>query len=283
MIYYDQYGNMHDTGIRAEAKAARKVRNSKIGDTVGNVAGAAETASGLGGMFANLKDWGSKAAPNAKSELGGFFKGNTAGAAGAGAGAGGKSFMGLSLAPEGFDWSSKSGAKLFGKNIGKAVPWITGALGAVDAASGLADYANVQEDNDALMSKIQALSLANPIASSYLSSDQMALLNKIKRGGYSDDASIEDVFGGVVKGLPSTLLNAGLGLASGGVPGAIVGGVSGLVNSGIDSLSSASSENTAELQALYQALADAEAQYRAMKRPNFTGLGIQQQYQNMYA
>lgn len=239
-------------------------------DTITGVADAANAAGGLGGMFANLKNWGAKAAPNAKAEFGKFFGGK-----------GGS--LGLSMAPEGFDWSSKTGLKAFGKNIGKAAPWISGGLSVLDMASDLSDYANVQADNDKLMSQIQASAMSNPLLSSYLTSDQMNLLNQIRRGGYSDDAGLDDVLGGVVKGLPSTLLSTGIGALTGGIPGAIVGGVGGLLTSGTGALAGASSQNTAELQSLYQALQDAEAQYRSMKRPNFTGLGIQQQYQNMYA
>ena len=239
-------------------------------NTIAGVADAANTVGGLGGMFDNLKDWGSKAAPNAKAEFGKFFGGEGTN-------------LGFTMAPEGFDWSSKTGLKAFGKNIGKAAPWISGGLSALNMASDLSDYANVQADNDALMSQIQASAMGNPLLSSYLTSDQMNLLNQIRRGKYNDNAGLDDVLGGVVKGLPKTLLSTGIGALTGGVPGAIVGGVGGLLTSGTGALADTSSQNTAELQSLYQALQDAEAQYRSMKRPNFTGLGIQQQYQNMYA
>lgn len=271
MIYYDQYGKMHNTDFEGTGYTSKKSASGNAGaDTMGAAANAAGMAGGLKDFFGKAKGWGSKAAPNAKAEFSKFFGGKGTN-------------LGLSMAPEGFDWSSKTGAKLFGKNVGKAVPWISGAIEGIDAISGIADYANVQADNDKLMSQITASAMGNPLLSSYLTSDQMALLNKIRRGGYSDDAGLDDVFGGVIQGLPGTIGKTALGFVTGGVPGAIVSGVGGLLNSGIDSLSSASGQNTAELQALYQALMDAEAQYRSMRRPNFTGLGIQQQYQNMYA
>lgn len=262
--------NTNNSYVSNRKRDRSQTKTTPVSEGASTVANAVGTAGGLGEAFAKFKNWGAKAAPNAKAELGNFFGGN-----------GGT--LGLSMAPEGFDWSSKTGLKAFGKNIGKAAPWISGGLSALNMASDLADYANVQADNNELMSQIQASAMSNPLLSSYLTSDQMNLLNRIRRGGYDDNAGLDNILGGVVKGLPSTLLSTGIGALTGGVPGAIVGGVGGLLTSGTGALANASSQNTAELQALYQALQDADAQYRSMKRPNFTGLGIQQQYQNMYA
>ena len=227
--------------------------------------------SGLGGWFKRAQEWGSKAAPNAKASFKNLFS-NT-----------GAMPFGLSMAPEGFDWSAKSGAKLFGKNVGKAVPWVSGAISGLEALQGLSDYSNVQADNDKLQSNIIASSMGNPLLSSYLTSDQLKLLGDVRDGRYNDNAGLDDFILGAGKGLGNAILPTVLGAVAGGIPGAIVGGAGSLINSGIDNLSETSGQNTAELQALYQALQDAEMQYKAMKRPNFTGLGIQQRYQDMYA
>jgi hypothetical protein len=133
------------------------------------------------------------------------------------------------------------------------------------------------------MSDIRVSAMGNPLLSSYLTSDQLDLLRQIKSGTYDDNAGLDNFAEGAMSGLGDAILPTLIGGVTGGIPGAIIAGVGSLANSGIDNLSETSGENTSELQALYQALQDAEMQYKSMKRPNFTGLGIQQQYQNMYA
>lgn len=182
-----------------------------------------------------------------------------------------------------YGWSKGSGLKAFGKNVGKWGNIAGVVVQGVDALQGISDYQNAIDENDDLMSKIRVSAMGNPLLSSYLTQDQINLLGQVQRGSYDTEADAGDFFKGALGGLGSAIIPTLSGLAVGGIPGAVIGGVGSLINSGIDNLSASSGQNTAELQALYQALQDADAQYRSMKRPNFTGLGIQQQYQNMYA
>lgn len=185
--------------------------------------------------------------------------------------------------PANYGWSKTGGLKAFGKNIGMGANIAGGVIQGADALSGISNYTDAVDSNEDLLSKIRVSAMGNPLLSSYLTSDQLNLLGNIQNDAYGTGATPEDFFKGAVSGLGSAVPAALLGLATGGIPGAIIGGGGALINSGIDNLSSAAGENAAELQALYQALQDAEMQYKSMRRPNFTGLGIQQQYQNMYA
>lgn len=224
-------------------------------------------SGGLKGAFAGWKDkfsgFGSKASayidPNAYSW----------------------NFKGANGTPAGLTFTNPNTGKV--TNLGKWGNIASGIMQGIDAAKGMSDYYNVKQDNEDLMSDIQVAAMGNPLLSSYLTSDQLDLLGDIQAGRYEAsnvgvDTFLSGAVGGIGKAVPATLMGA-----TGGLPGMIIGGVGSLVNSGIDSLSAEAGQNTAELQALYQALRDAEMQYKSMKRPNFTGLGIQQQYQNMYA
>lgn len=192
--------------------------------------------------------------------------------------------------PNAYSWGKKSGLTFTNPSTGKVTSlgkWgniASGIMQGVDAAKGISDYQNIKTDNQDLMSDIQVAAMGNPLLSSYLTSDQLDLLGDIQGGRYdASNAGADTFLSGAVGGIGQAVPAALIGGLTGGIPGAIIGGVGSLVNSGIDSLSSEAGQNTAELQALYQALQDAEMQYKSMKRPNFTGLGIQQQYQNMYA
>lgn len=250
--------------------------------------------------FNKFKSWGAQTFPNLRNS----FKNMTSG--------------GGAFNPSGFDWSAfgtkgyapynynparsaiaalpsggtpnvapsstgSAGLKLFGKNVGKWGNIASGAIYGANALSGYSDYQNTQDANEDLMSKIRTSAMGNPLLSSYLTSEQLDLLGDVKDGRKDTSADLSDFLNGVQGGLGDAVLPTALGLVTGGVPGAIIGGIGSLANAGIDNLSETSGQNTAELQALYQALQDAEMQYKSMKRPNFTGLGIQQQYQNMYA
>lgn len=185
--------------------------------------------------------------------------------------------------PDNYGWSKKGGLKAFGKNVGKWGNIAGGVLQGVDAAQGIGDYMDTVNSNEDLMSKIQVSAMGNPLLSSYLTSDQLNLLSDIQLGNYNTEADTGDFLKGAVSGIGDAIIPTLTGLAVGGIPGAVIGGAGTLINSGIDGTTASAGQNTAELQALYQALQDAEMQYKSMKRPNFTGLGIQQQYQNMYA
>jgi hypothetical protein len=182
-----------------------------------------------------------------------------------------------------FGWNKNTGLTAFGKNLGKYTPWISGGVSAIQALDNFSDYNKSVDSNEGMIDDILVSAMSNPLVSSYLTSEQMNLLNQLRRGDYTTKSNFGDALQGIGSGLGDAVTAALTGAAFGGVPGAIVGGVGSLVNSGIQGLSSGTEEESAELAALYQALMDAEAQYKSMKRPNFTGLGIQQQYQNMYA
>lgn len=253
------------------AYATRKTGKIPEGANVyTGAANAASTAAGLGGLFGNLKSWGSKSFSNAKQGLKNMF-----GDAGA-------------FNPEGFDYyfkgnsSNPAGLKLFGKNVGKGLNIASGVMQGLDAAQGIANYSKANDANNDLMSDILVSAAGNPLLSSYLTSDQLRLLHQIKHGTYDTSSDATDFLRGMGSGLGDAAMGALMGLG-GGLPGVLIGGIGGLINGGIDGLSAGAEDNYAELASLYQALMDAEAQYRSMKRPNFTGLGIQQQYQNMYA
>lgn len=229
---------------------AKQQQGSNIGGIAGNAAG---TLGGLKGLFGKAKSGASAKA----GQAGSYLKNN-------------------------FGWNKGSGVTAFGKNVGKAVPWIQGGLGAIQAAQGFSRLSDAQQDTGDATSGILRSAASNPLHGSFLSSDQMSLLNQLRRGNYENTSDFGDVLGGVGSGLGDTAMQTLMGFGMGGIPGAVVGGASGLINSGIQGATQGQQGKTAELEGLYQALMDAESQYRSMRRPNFTGLGIQRQYQNMY-
>lgn len=176
----------------------------------------------------------------------------------------------------------KTGLNIGGQNIGKWGTIGAGVMQGLDAIGGLSEMSNLNADADDLESQILASAAGNPLLSSYLTSDDLALLGKLQRGSYDGSAGLGDATSNLSNLLSGAASGAMTG-AIGGLPGILIGGIGGLINSGIDNMNSTTSQNTARLEALYQNLLDAEQQYKSMKRPNFTGLGIQQRYQNMYA
>jgi hypothetical protein len=292
MIYYDQYGNPQYFSSESAGAGASGAGASGAAGAAANAAeaaaGAAGAASGLKGSFSKLKSWGSKTFPNARKHFKNMFGGTGA------------------FDPAGFDWNFRSSPKmgpgpnlkggpgvqvgktgpgltLFGKNVGTGANILSGIMQGIDFAQGVSSFNDAQSNSDDLLSDIRTSAMGNPLLSSYLTSDQLNLLNDIRSNRYGNSVGADDFFEGMGSGLGDAAMSALGGLAVGGLPGALIGGIGTLINSGVDNLSETTNENTAELQALYQALRDAEMQYKSMKRPNFTGLGIQQQYQNMYA
>lgn len=235
-------------------------------------------AAGAGAAGANAgatrgAGWFGRAAPNLK-QMFRSMKGNGAERPG---------MFGLSLAPEGFDWAPRSGVKAFGKNLGTAANIGSGVVGGLQAVDEIGNAAQATQDNSKLMDKIQTAAMGNPLLNSYLTSEQMDMLGAIQRGSYDKDASgLDDFVGGAMGGLKEGALGALGGFLTGGIPGAAIGGGLSLLNSGLDARTSKIQNQTSELQSLYQALMDAEMQYKAMRRPNFPGLGIQSQYQQAY-
>jgi hypothetical protein len=179
-----------------------------------------------------------------------------------------------------FGWDKKSGLTMFGKNLGKTANIGSGIMYGLDAIGGLGDLSSTQSQTDDLLTDILRSSASNPLLNSYLTSDQMSMLNKIKRGNYRTEASATDFdLAGLLSSAGQGALTGGI---TGGIPGAIIGALGGGITSNIDRQNQDQQRINAELEGLLQALTDAESQYNMMKRPNFTGLGIQSRYQNMY-
>lgn len=190
--------------------------------------------------------------------------------------------------PNNFNYSftgangASPGLTAFGHNLGKFATIGTGVTQGIQAVKGLSDYGKAKTTAEDLMSDIVASASANPLVDKYLTADQRKLLNEIRRGNYSTYTPGDALSGAMSDGLSNALSGAAMGLA-GGLPGVIVGGVGGLVNGGISGATNGVNRRIDRLQSLYDTLAEAEQSYQAMKRPVFTGLGIQHQYQNMYA
>lgn len=175
------------------------------------------------------------------------------------------------------------GLTVFGKNIGKYATAGAALMQGLQAAQGISGYSRGRQNLDSLKSDIIRSAAANPLVSNYLTSDQMNTLNQIRRGTYASNPTFDDVLGGVgSEGISNALSGAMMG-AAGGLPGIAIGAIGGLVNGGISGANQGNERKIADLQALYDALAEAETSYKSMRRPVFTGLGIQRNYQNMYA
>lgn len=228
------------------------------------------------GTSSGLKDFFSKATNKGTSNASGFGSTlNSADDIAATAGTGVKGALGKS-----FGWSKGSGLTAFGKNLGKGANIGSGIMYGIDAIKGAKNVSDAQNAGEDLMTEILRSSASNPLASSFLSSDQTAMLNKIKRGSYDSEASFGDVdlmslLGGAGKG-------ALTGLAFGGIPGAIIGGLGGGLTSNLTRQEQDQNRINSELEGLYQSLIEAENQYNTMKRPAITGLGLQSRYQNMF-
>lgn len=182
--------------------------------------------------------------------------------------------------PELLGWDSKNGISLLGGKVGKLY---AGGKLLGDTFNTLQNYsrmANLDRDTGDIKSEIISSATSNPLVSQYLTQDELSLLNKIKRGSYSPEGT----------GFASQMGAAGLGALKGGLtgyltagtPGAIVGALGGAFKSGSEARNNAKYQSNERLEALLQSLNDASAQYKSMRRPNFTGLGIQSKYRDMY-
>ena len=238
-------------------------------------AGESGIGSKLGGWFENAKGVASDFLSDAAFTGNNFFNPSAGGWVSYGFNP--WSAKGKATIPKG-----KTGLNIGNFNVGKWSNIGTGVMQGVDALSGLSEMSDLNKDAEDLENSILASAAGNPLLSSYLTSDELSLLGKLRRGNYDGSAGL----GGATSNVGNLLSGAASGAmagALGGLPGILIGGIGGLINSGIDNMNAETSNNTAQLEALYQSLLDAEQQYKAMKRPNFTGLGIQQRYQNMYA
>jgi hypothetical protein len=232
-------------------------------------AGAAAAADKSSNFLSTLKGVGSDIMSDVAFNTKNFFNPN----------AGGKISYGLGTKARG--GLDKAGLNLGGVNLGKFATIGAGVTQGLDAIGGLSEMSDLNEDTEDLLTDITLAASGNPLVSQYLSSEDMRLLNKIRRGNYDTDIDLGNAVGNLGGIFSGALSGAATG-ALGGIPGLVVGGVGGAINSGIDNMNSVSERELAKLESLYQNLLDAEQQYKAMRRPNLTGLGIQQRYQNMY-
>lgn len=182
--------------------------------------------------------------------------------------------------PELLGWDSKNGLSLLGGNVGKLY---AGGKALADTFGTLQNYSkmtNVDKETGDIKSEILANATSNPLASQYLTQDEISLLNKIKRGNYNPEGTD---FGSQMSATGLGALKGGLvGLVAGSVPGAVLGALGGAFKSGSEARTNAKVQANERLEALLQSLNDASAQYKSMRRPNFTGLGIQNRFQDMY-
>lgn len=231
--------------------------------------------SKLGGVFDKAKGIGADILGNIASTSDNFFNPSAKGVISYGFNPWSKA--GKVNIPKG-----KTGLNIGNFNVGKWSNIGNAAMQGIDAIGGLSEMSDLNADADTLTSQILASASGNPLLHSYLTSDDLALLGKLQRGNFDASGDFGDATSNIGNLLSGTLSGVASG-ALGGLPGMLIGGIGGLVNSGIDNINSATSNNTARLEALYQNLLNAEQQYKSMRRPNFTGLGVQQRYQNMYA
>lgn len=174
------------------------------------------------------------------------------------------------------------GITAFGQNFGHMANVGSAINQGVQAAQGLSGLSRSKEDVADLKNKIILSAMNNPLVNDYLTADQRQLLGQLRRGTYSESLG-DDALRGAGANLGNAATGALTGLMFGGIPGAAIGGIGGLINGGISGATQGSQQEAEKLQALYDTLAEAEMSYNSMKRPVFTGLGIQHRYQNMYS
>ena len=174
--------------------------------------------------------------------------------------------------------NGKAGLTIGGKNLGGLATAGAGIYQGIRGIQNLNDLSETKSTRDDLLNQIRTSAAGNPMLSSYLTDDEIATLNKVKRGNFDNDATNKDMFGGILKGAGTGALT---GLA-GGLPGIIVGALGGAINGGVTSQNEAQQRENATLEGLYNSLANANAQYKRMRIPNYTGLGLQSRYTNQW-
>lgn len=180
-------------------------------------------------------------------------------------------------------WDKMNGLTLGSHNIGKMSNIGLGIGQGISAFQGLSNNGELESNKDDLVNDILRSAMSNPMANSYLTSEQETLLNNLKNGRDWGDSSGLDGFGsGVTNSLGSAAMSALSGGALGGIPGAIIGGIGGLISGGLEGMGRAKERDLATLEALYSTLYNAEQQYRAMKRPNINGLDLRSPYREMW-
>lgn len=168
---------------------------------------------------------------------------------------------------------------LGGPTVATAANTIGGIYQGVNAAKGI--YDNVQSDEDlrSLKNDISSSIAANPMYDMYLDASDEKLLRQMNNGTITDN--VNDVGNGIVQGIPKALLQAGLGYLTGGPVGAGIGGIGSLINSGIQGYGQGNEKASSKLQGLYNKLKQAEEEYRTMRRPSgLSSAGLQTRYFN---
>lgn len=179
------------------------------------------------------------------------------------------------------NYNAKNGLSLGGKSVGKLIPVGVTIYQLLDALGGWNEMSDINEDARGIESQILASAAGNPILNKQLSSEDLNLLNKLRRGNYSAVSDLSGATSNMGNMLSSVGTGALMGLA-GGVPGALAGAIGGAINAGIDNMNAETTGNISELEALYQRVLDAEQRFKSMQRPNLNGFNIQQKYQDMY-
>lgn len=172
----------------------------------------------------------------------------------------------------------RAGLTLGGKNLGGLATAGAGIYQGIRGFQNLNDLNETKDAKENILNQIRTAAAGNPMLSSYLTDDELATLNKVKRGQYNNAPSNSNSFGDILKGAGTGALT---GLA-GGLPGIIVGALGGAINGGITSQNEAQQRENATLEGLYNSLANANAQYKRMRIPNYTGLGLQSRYTNQW-
>lgn len=167
-----------------------------------------------------------------------------------------------------------------GTSLGKLANIGSGVVQGGMAVKGLYDNYNIGRDFDSLKNDITLSMASNPMYDMYLTSEDEKYLRQMKNGTMTND-NWNNVADSVIKNLPSTLLQTGIGALTGGIPGAIINGVGGLANSGIQGYGQGTQEDISRLEGIYNRLKQAEEEYRAMKRPRgLSSAGLQSRYYN---
>lgn len=177
-----------------------------------------------------------------------------------------------------YGWSAKSGVKAFGKNVGKWGNVAGGVMQGIQGINNLSQLSNANSDTQELASQILNSYNSNPMAGLNLTAGQKNLIREIQNGGVDSSIELADIMPNDLGDILSPAIQAGLGLATGGVPGAIIGGVGGLVNGGLENATEASQLRNSELEALLNSLEMAEMEYQQMLRA-----GAQRRFEQFYA
>ena len=166
-----------------------------------------------------------------------------------------------------------------GNNLGKIATGVNLATQGYNLYNNIDSISDAAKDEKTLKAKVLSTAAANPMNSSYLSTDNMRMLRQLRNGTYdADGVNTKDV---ISRGLGGALKGVLTG-AAGGIPGMVIGGVGGAVNGGLSAKSNADKLNNQKLEALLTELEDAQTQYNQMKRPNYNQMGLQSRYTNQW-